>query len=294
MHARFIVFCTAIATVVAVGAFLGGIVFERYVGTDAAIDWAGLRHKLAVHQMRSTSGREPVTLPETTLGRTMVALMFGQSNAGNSGETHGAIVAGVFEFHRGRFYEARDPLLGATGDGGSIWLRLAAKTIASGAYDKVVLVPFAVGTADIASFAPGGSLHEGLLGVIADARERGLVFTHLLWDQGEADAFARTSASAYRQRFGEMVASIRAQGVNAPIYVARTTRCAKTRPSEELANAQRALVNPASGILAGPDLDVLGFAERYDGCHFSTEGLDRAAELWLAALKPPAGSNAPR
>lgn len=294
MHARFIAPCIAVAAVAAVVAFLGGIVFERYAGTDAAIDWAGLRHKLALHQMRSTAGRESVTLPATAPARTMVALVFGQSNAGNGGETRGVTVAGAFEFHRGRIYEARDPLLGATGDGGSVWLRLAAKAIASGAYDKVVLVPFAVGAADVASFAPGGSLHDGLLAVIAGARERGLVFTHLLWDQGEADAYARTSAEAYRQRFGAMVASIRALGVNAPIYVARTTRCAKIRPSEVLANAQSALVNPASGIRAGPDLDTLGFAERYDGCHFSTEGLDRAAELWLAALKPPADSNAPR
>jgi len=31
----------------------------------------------------------------------------------------------------------------------------------------------------------------------------------------------------------------------------------------------------------------LGFAERYDGCHFSTEGLERAADLWLDALQAP-------
>ena len=48
------------------------------------------------------------------------------------------------------------------------------------------------------------------------------------------------------------------------------------------------MVNPAAGVLAGPDLDTLGFADRYDGCHFSTEGRERAADLRLAALKAPA------
>jgi hypothetical protein len=93
-----------------------------------------------------------------------------------------------------------------------------------------------------------------------------------------------------------MLAAIRNFGVSAPVYVARATRCAKVRPSEELQNAQGALVNPTKGVLAGPDLDILGFADRYDGCHFSTEGLERAADLWLAALKaaPARASNPSR
>ena len=286
MHSRLVIACMAI---VALLMFASGILFERWVGTDAAIDWSGLRHRLALYEFRSTADRVAATLPAAAPGRMMVALVFGQSNAGNSGETRGPSSRGVLEFYRGKLYEARDPLLGATGDGGSIWTRLAAKAVASGAYDAVVLVPFAVGPAEIARFAPGGSLHDGLLGVIADARKHGLVFTHLLWDQGEADAYAQTSAAAYRQRFGAIVAAIRDLGVDAPIYVARATRCAKLRPSEDLGNAQAALVNPASGVLAGPDLDTLGFAERYDGCHFSTEGLERASDLWLDALaaSPP-------
>jgi len=290
MHTRLIAACVALIGVVT---FAGGVVFERYVGTEAFIDWAGLRHKLAIHQMRSAADRSPVALPKTVPGRTMIALVFGQSNAGNGGETRGLPHPGVFEFHRGRIYEARDPLLGATGDGGSIWLRLAAKAIESGAYDTVVLVPFAVGTADMASFAPGGSLNDALLAVLASAREHGLVFTHLLWEQGEADAIARTSGNVYRERFGAMLASIRGLGVDAPIYVARATRCAKVHPSDELRNAQDALANPVAGVLAGPDLDTLGLAERYDGCHFSSEGLERAAELWLAVLGPPKETKAP-
>ena len=277
----------ASAGLIALAAFAGGIVFERWVGTDSVIDWTGLRHQLVLHQVRSTAGRTPMTLPHSASGRTMIALVFGQSNAGNAGETPGAPHSGVLEFYRGRLFDARDPLLGATGDGGSIWLRLGTKAIQKGAYDTVVLVPFAVGAADVASFAPGGSLHDGLLAVIASAQEQGLAFTHLLWEQGEADAIARTDARTYEQKFAAMLHAIRARGVDAPIYVARATRCAKTPPSEAIGKAQRALVNPADGIRAGPDLDQLGFADRYDGCHFSTEGLDRAAELWLRALAAP-------
>lgn len=283
MPTRVVAACALL--VVTLATFAAGVLFERWVGTDAVVDWAGLHHALAIRQSRSPGDRSPVVPPKSAAGRTMVALVFGQSNAGNGGETRGTPSRGVFEFYRGQIYDARDPLLGATGDGGSIWLRLGAKAIASGAYDTVILVPFAVGTADVASFAPGGSLHEALLAVVSAARKSGLSFTHLLWEQGEADAIAHTSASSYRGKFDAMLAGIRRLGIDAPIYVARTTRCAKVRSSDEIGDAQGSLVNAAAGVLAGPDLDSLGFGDRYDGCHFSTEGMERAADLWLSAIK---------
>jgi hypothetical protein len=291
MQTRMIAACI---TGTALAAFAGGILFEHYVGTNAAIDWTGLRDRMIVHQVRSTAGRTPVTLPVSAPGRTMVALVFGQSNAGNSGESLGSPHPGVYEFYRGRFYAARDPLLGARGDGGSVWLPFAAKAIASGEFDSVVLVAFAVGASEIARWAPGGSLHDGLLSAIAGARDSGLTFTHLLWQQGEADALARTSGKAYRESFMAMLDAIRRQGVSAPIHVARASRCGKIRPSEEIRSAQSALADPALGIVAGPDTDALGFGERYDGCHFSTEGLDHAAELWLGTVQAGRQARVPR
>ncbi len=263
----------------------GGILLQRYGGTDALIDWTGLRHLVTAHRVRPVEDRIPVPLPAAAKGRTMVALAFGQSNAANSGESRGQAHPGVYEFYRGRIYEARDPLLGGDGKDGSIWMRLGAKAVASGEFDSVILVPFAVGSAEIARWAPGGSLHGWLLSVIAEARDSGLVFTHLLWQQGEADAMAKTSAQSYREGFLAMLAAIRRLGVDAPIYIARASRCGKARPSEEIRSAQGGLIDPALRIRSGPDTDVLGFSERYDGCHFSTEGLDRAAALWLEALR---------
>jgi hypothetical protein len=31
-------------------------------------------------------------------------------------------------------------------------------------------------------------------------------------------------------------------------------------------------------------MDVIGRAERWDGCHFSTAGLEKAAELWFGVV----------
>jgi hypothetical protein len=264
---------------------LAGVLLEHYVGTAAIIDWSGLRHALLRHEVRSVGNRAEVPLDGLRAKPLMVALVFGQSNAGNSGETLGKEHPGVYELHRGRLYQARDPLLGAEGDGGSVWIRLAATAVDSGEFGAVVLVPFAFGTSEIARWAPGGSLHDALLARIAQAQASGLRFTHLLWHQGEADAQRDTAGAAYRESFLAMLAAIRRLGVDAPIYVAATSRCGKVRGSEAVRGAQTGLIDPPAGILPGPDTDTLGFADRYDGCHFSTEGLEKAASLWWDAIR---------
>ncbi len=215
-------------------------------------------------------------------GRVMVALAFGQSNAANSGETRYRPREDVYNVYRGKLYRARDPLLGATGRGGSVWTRLGDKLVATGHYDAVVFVPLAVGNTAIASWTVGGELHAGILNAVRDVQAQGLGVTHLLWHQGESDL--NTPADAYRSRFRAMLASIRSEGVDAPIYVSVATRCHQGGPNETVRRAQQSLVDPARNIYAGPDTDTLGRRYRYDGCHFSAQGLERAAELWLRVL----------
>ena len=265
--------------------FAGGIVFERQIGTSRMIDWTGLGHIVLRYRQVDVSGRRVVPAPAAD-GRTMVALVFGQSNAGNSGESLAREHAGVYEFYKGKIYVAQDPLLGAGGNGGSVWLRLAAQAIDHGYFDTVVLVPFAVGATEITRFAPGGSLHRMLLTVVDDAQSAGLRFTHLLWHQGEADAMLGTPAAVYREKFRALLDALRARGIQAPIYVARASRCGRHRPNEEIRRAQSELVEPSAGVFAGPDTDSLDFSARYDGCHFSTEGLEQAAALWLRSMVP--------
>ena len=282
----------AALAVFATGA-LAGILLEHYVGTAAVIDWTGVRHLILVHQLRATGDRIEAPLEALPAGPMMVALVFGQSNAGNSGETRAAESATVYELYRGRLYPARDPLLGAEGTGGSVWTRFGAKAVASGEYRSVVLVPIAFGTTEIARWAPGGSLHDALLERIRQAQRKGLRFTHLLWHQGEADAQRGTTEAAYRESFLAMLAAIRRLEVDAPIHVAVASRCGRMRGSQPVRSAQTALIDPPAGILPGPDTDTLGFAERYDGCHFSSEGLDKAADLWWEAVRRT-GTASPR
>ncbi|MRR59221.1 MAG: hypothetical protein EG824_13560, partial [Deltaproteobacteria bacterium] len=141
-------------------------------------------------------------------------------------------------------------------------------------------------------WAPGGDLNRRLVDALAAARGEGLAVTHLLWHQGEADAARGTAADEYKKMFLDMAASIRKEGCSAPMYVAVASRGAGRAPVESLARAQRELVSPRDRILPGPDTDSLGYAYRYDGTHFSGEGIERVADLWFQSLTNPI--NAPQ
>ncbi len=216
--------------------------------------------------------------------RVMVALVFGQSNASNVGESRKRASEGVLNFFEGKLYRAEDPLLGADDIRGSVWTRLGDLLVEQKVYDRVVVIPVAVSGSVISRWRPGGDIYPMLLRRLRDAKASGLTITHLLWHQGEADAKRHTSKSDYRNSFLAMLSGIRSEGVTAPIYVSVATRCVRQRPDPIIQSAQRELVDPEKGILAGPDTDTLGFEYRYDGCHFLDEGLDAAAHLWFEAV----------
>ncbi|MGI0488671.1 sialate O-acetylesterase [Pantanalinema rosaneae CENA516] len=220
--------------------------------------------------------------------RLMVALAFGQSNSANFGNQRRTAQASVYHFHAGNCYRAADPLLGADGNGGSVWTRLGDKIVQQGLFDHVLFASIGLGGSEIRRWTPGGDLHPRLTTTIQQLTTAGFGITHLLWHQGETDAALGTPTEIYQHRFTAMLESIRSTGVQAPIYVSIASRCEEILPQPSIQAAQRALVNPAQGILPGPNTDELDGADRYDRCHFSASGLDKAADLWLAALMAPA------
>jgi lysophospholipase L1-like esterase len=272
---------------------IAGILLQKYYSVGR------LLHSIGVYTSRGTSSYVPSRslherpeIPLTRLAsqRVMVALAFGQSNAANFGENPRHAGAGVFNFYQGKLYAAHDPLLGAGGDGGSVWTRLGDQLIAAKHYDTVVFLTLGVGDAALARWTVNGDLHPRLVEAIRDVQSHGLSITHVLWHQGEKDAMLHTSKHAYQQMFMDMVSSIRQHGVTAPLYVSVATRCYKLRAQEEIRQAQQELVDMDKGIYAGPDTDTIGWGYRYDGCHFSDEGLERCAELWLEKLTPHGSS----
>jgi hypothetical protein len=215
---------------------------------------------------------------------TMVAVAFGQSNAANFGQVRYRTTGSVFSFYHGHCYRAEDPMPGANGGGGSVWSRLGDQLVAGRHYDSVVFIPHAVGGTEIARWIPGGDLHPGLLDALKRARAVGLTPTHLLWHQGETDTAKGTRRDVYKAKFRQMLDSIRAAGIRAPVYVSVASYC-YGESSAEVRQAQIELVNRADNILPGPDTDVFaGSEDRYDECHFSESGLLKIRDAWLNSL----------
>ena len=65
--------------------------------------------------------RTKIPLNSLHAKRVMVALVFGQSNAANFGESPLQAREGVYNFYQGKLYAAHDPLLGADGEGHNIF-----------------------------------------------------------------------------------------------------------------------------------------------------------------------------
>jgi hypothetical protein len=260
----------------AVGLFLAGaaagVFVQKYYGIGRVV--AYITRAAIAAEPETPEPALPVVDPRALDGkRVMVALVFGQSNVANLGETRAAAGDGVYVFHEGVLHPAVDPLPGAPGRSGSVWTRLGPQILAGELAEAVVFVPVTIGGTRIARWAPDGDLHHLIHDALDALDAAGIRLTHLLWHQGESDGNRDTAPEGYKAMFRAMLGSIRARGVDAPILVSVATLCRADRPDPVIRQAQQELVDPRAGIYAGPDTDLLGYAYRYDGCHFSTEGL---------------------
>jgi hypothetical protein len=238
---------------------------------------------------RKTAGRRLVSETMFAPGSgTAVILGVGQSNIANECDPTGRHAAKGevynFNFFDGKCYTAQDPLLGASVNGSNLMTRIGEKLVESGAFQRVLLVPVAHGGTYARDWSPGGMMFPRLQWALERLKECGIKVTHVLWQQGEAEARHRQpDAQEWTRNFMAVTGAIRAAGADAPIYVAQCTVCCND-PNEPIRAAQQSVVDLAAGILAGPDIDTIGRDGRHDGCHLSADGLWRAAALWCDTI----------
>lgn len=229
--------------------------------------------------------------------KTMVMLAYGQGNAANGGEVKYTPEHNVFNVFDGRCYKAEDPLLGATDNKGSVWGRLADKIIENKMYENVIIKSIAVGGSPIISWTVNGTgrgykgklygnYHARILAADEELKTLGFTITHLLWHQGEADTVNATTRSEYKERFLDMLNSLRKHNISAPIYVALASRYHK-QTSQAVICAQIDLIEEHDDILPGPNTDIIDKIDdrTADGQRFSAIGLEKHAQGWLEALQ---------
>ncbi|WP_293391050.1 hypothetical protein [Nevskia sp.] len=232
----------------------------------------------------TADGRNEVRCSDLLAVRPVVFLAFGQSIASNFNQAPYTPKRPSYNIHQGRCFEARDPMAGADGTLGSMWSHLG-DALPSGLMPYTAFVTIGVGDSSVAQWDAGGSLNERLTEAVRSTRDTGFGISYLLWHQGSADR--GTTAGTYQSHFMGMIQSIAPYGVlpgtspgNTRVLIAVHTRCGNGGQDAALAAAQRGLVNPDKGFFPGADTDTLGGNFRYDGCHLSKAGQEKAAALW--------------
>lgn len=219
-------------------------------------------------------------------------LMLGQSNAANHGQPSqprsAAAAALVFDGHG--CFAMQDPLPGGTGSGASIWSQLPAALGRQGIAGPIEISVLGVESTTINEWARASSpLHQRLRQQLTALQNARWQPDLVLWQQGEADAMAGTSAAAYQHDFEQLLITLQSHGIKAPVMTALSTYCAgRQEAGDAAASVIRAaltdLPRRLPQVVVGPDTDRLINQHRWQKCHFSATGLSAAAELWAGQI----------
>ncbi len=254
-------------------------IFTKSTSRDDGLRFAGDNPAKVSQRMR-------VECPKPGPG-TLVLVGLGQSNAGNWGE----LTTGdnkreddVIEYWQGNCYVAVSPMLGATGEGASLWPQFGQAMIQAGLAKQVLFSVFAVDGAAIGRFVPQGDLWPLWRTQLKQLREKYPV-DYYLWLQGEADFARRTSKEEYTEKFGRMRQGIEELDTSALVFVPVETYCANIErwtPSNDVSRAQSDIPKVFPGTLPGVNMDALLAKKnaRWDGCHPSTQGYAILSDAW--------------
>lgn len=251
-------------------------------GRKASLPQPGAAQR--VSEIHLPSASDEIACPAaSSAGAPLVILVLGQSNAANQGSGRGRSSQGALWFD-GHCYPVSDPLGGGTGTGGSIWSRLAPSLRDPSNPRDLVIAVLAVDSSSASDWTHEGALSDQLRTLTGRLRESKLDISAVLWQQGEAEARAGTSREAYAAALDTLIRHLRDEGISAPIFLAQSTRC-RNSGSNDIRNGAALVTMREAGVFLGPDTDLLGDEYRYDGCHFNSAGLRRAADAWREVLQ---------
>lgn len=212
-----------------------------------------------------------------------IFLTYGQSNSVNSGQIGYVPGPQVLNFYQGRLYRYEDPALGGQGRQGSVWGRLGDRLVSQNLYPGVIFALAGAHGKTVRQLSEGPHYEYFLEHYRALRKSLGRVDA-ILFHQGEAN-HRHKQAGDYERQFLAFYRKLRADGVTAPLYLSQASLC-NNAPDEQLLGQQDSLIADLPGVLRGPNSDALAHP-RYrlpDRCHFSAEGLDALAQLWLESL----------
>lgn len=232
--------------------------------------------------------------------KNLVLIIAGQSNRAAEAPSAYTPTNGTaldnFNPYSNQVFAQADPPLGATnpltslpgGGVGFIGGRIADKFVSGGQFDRVVLVPIAIGSSSVAQWATNGILQNRLCAaykrvVAAGFGPKTNVTVAIEWGQGETDTVLATSQGNYTTSLNSVISNVKACGFGGRFFVAVETWDAGAVSSGVQA-AQAAVVDSVT-VFASGNIDTLNAANRIaDNTHLNDAGIAAAATLVYNAM----------
>jgi hypothetical protein len=214
--------------------------------------------------------------------RSMVAFVFGQSNAANhGGEKYSPNNDHILNYWEGNFYLAADPLLGATGISGSVWTSVGKKILERGIADQVLLIAAGVGRTSVQDWGGTGRLNNMFESRLKDAQLHDLKINYFLWHQGESDN--SLPPQQYLESLNQVIDLTKKYFPKSKFFVSQASVCGNLASSPKLLQAQKQATY-REGVFSGPNTDLISLDDRYDECHFSARGIEQYAQGWVESI----------
>ncbi len=215
--------------------------------------------------------------------KSVVFLIVGQSNAANYGARLFSSEGKIFSYHKGKILKAKDPLPGASGKKGSIWIPFSEILLKNQIYDQILLVNIAEGSSTVSDWAVDGKYHNKLTYTLKQLQNTDMLPDFIIWQQGEEDNLLQTSFDIYKMKLQEIITIINGKTHKTSIVLSLTSYSptAKNAINTDIRRAQGEVIQENLNVFLGPDTDIYtGRDFRYDGIHFSEAGMFKIAEDW--------------
>jgi hypothetical protein len=251
---------------------IGQFVDRNFVSEDKSL--TSLQKKLDLFS--DTDKKNEVKCPD--VNDAYVIIGFGQSNSANhGGHRFVATKKKIYNFFNGRCYVASDPLLGATGRGGSVWIPLAEQLPSN----RIVYATFGVGGTKLSQWLSDDSF-------IALFRQNVLELKKFypdpdlaIWIQGESDK--DTPKAVYEDLLRNWIGELRKELPTTRIAISGTSYC-NGSGNKEITGVQEKLSDELGLTYLGATDRLTESSHRYDDCHFSERGLMALSHLLAKGL----------
>ena len=277
-----------IITLACVISFVIGVLWQRYYTVNRLLIDLGIR---TVEYSDSTDRTE---FAVNDLQKPLIILIFGQSNVANTVSHKSQTNLPILNFYKGKLYQAKDPLLGATGQLGSLWISTAKQLLESSDYKEVILVNTARGNSSIKDWLPQGKFYDTLKNTYKALSDMNLPPHAIVFGQGERDAIDGVSYNHYNLHIQSLYENIQHFHGNNPFLISLTSRCFEYLPNDNIRKGQVKLIRDYPSVFQGPDTDSFNEAYRYDGCHFNALGKRKISEIWANNIIQSITGNTPK